>query len=61
MVTTLSPGDKIHIGDFITLILLTVEGNLLHFGIESSDVGGHCVSVHIEGKAESDLKWWELN
>jgi hypothetical protein len=61
MVTTLSPGDKIYIEDSFTLILQTVEGNLVHFGIESSEVGSHCVSVHIEGRAESDLKWWELN
>jgi hypothetical protein len=39
MVTTLSVGDEIHVGDSVTLTLLAVEGNLIHFGVESSESG----------------------
>jgi hypothetical protein len=61
MVTTLSEGDRIHVGDSVTLTLLGVEGDLIHFGIESSGADGHTPSVLIEGRKESGLNWWELN
>jgi hypothetical protein len=61
MVTSLSPGDKIHVGDSVTLTLLAIEGNLIRFRVESSEPDSHCASVLIEGSAESDLRWWELN
>ena len=61
MVTTLSEGDKIHIGDSVTLTLLAVEGDLIRFGIEHSESGGPGTSVFIEGPKESGLDWWELN
>jgi hypothetical protein len=61
MVTSLSPGDKIHVGDSVTLTFLAVEGNLIRVGVESSEPGGPDPSVLIEGSAESDLTWWELN
>jgi hypothetical protein len=61
MVTSLCTGDKIHVGDSVTLTLLAVEGNLIRFRVESSEPGGHGASVLIEGSAESDLNWWELN
>jgi hypothetical protein len=61
MVTSLSEGDTIHVGDSVTLTLLGVEGDLIHFGIESSEAGGRSSSVLIEGRNESDLNWWELN
>jgi len=61
MVTTLATGDKIHVGDSVTLTLLAIEGDLISFGIESSQPSGHGSSIRIEGRAESDLRWWELN
>ena len=64
MVTTLSEGDKIHVGDSVTLTLLAVEGDLIRFGIEYSESGGPGTSVFIEGPKvtkESGLNWWELN
>jgi hypothetical protein len=61
MVTSLSPGDKIHVGDTVTLTLLAIEGNLIRVGVESSEAGGLGLSVLIEGSAESDLNWWDLN
>jgi hypothetical protein len=61
MVTSLSTGDKIHVGDSVTLTLLAIEGDLVRFGVESSESGGHGPRVRIEGSAESDLNWWELN
>jgi hypothetical protein len=30
----LSPGDVIHIGNAVTLTVVAVEGNLIHFGLE---------------------------
>jgi hypothetical protein len=61
MVTSLSTGDKIHVGDSVTLTLLAIEGNLVRFGVESSKADGPGPRVRIEGSAESDLNWWELN
>ncbi len=61
MVTSLSPGDKIHVGDLITLTLLAVEGDLVRFGLEPSEPGDAGPEVLIEGRKESDLNWWELN
>jgi hypothetical protein len=61
MVTILSTGDKIQVGDSVTLTFLAIEGNLIHFGVESSEPGCHGLSVLNEGSAESDLNWWELN
>ena len=61
MVTTLAEGDKIHVGDSVTLTLLGVDGDLIRFGIESSEAGGHGTGVLIEGRSETDLNWWELN
>jgi hypothetical protein len=61
MVTTLSTGDTIRVGDSITLTLLAVEGDLVRFGVEPSEPGGQGPGALIEGIAESDLSWWELN
>jgi hypothetical protein len=61
MVTSLSTGDKIHVGDSVTLTLLAIEGDLIRFKIEASELGGHGPDVLIEGHATSDLNWWELN
>jgi hypothetical protein len=61
MVTTLSTGDKIYIGGSVTLTLLAIEDNLIHFGVESSEPGGQGPSALIDGSAKSDLNWWELN
>jgi len=61
MVTSLFTGDKIHVGDSVTLSLLAVEGDLIRLKVESSNPGGHGLGVHIEGGTESELNWWELN
>jgi hypothetical protein len=61
MVTSLSPGDTIHVGDSVTLTLLAIEGNLIRLGVESSEPGVHGPGVLIKGNGESDLEWWELN
>jgi hypothetical protein len=61
MVTSLSPGDKIQIGDSVTLTVLAIEGNLIRLGVEHSEPGGLDPSILIEGRAASNLHWWELN
>jgi hypothetical protein len=61
MVTTLSVGDKIHAGDSVTLTLLAVEGDLIRFGVESSESGGPVSSVLIEVRNEPDLDRLEWN
>jgi hypothetical protein len=61
MVTILSPGDKLHVGVSVTLTVVAIERNLIRVGIDSSDPGSPGLSVFIEGKAESDLNWWDLN
>jgi hypothetical protein len=61
MVTSLCEGDKIHIGDSVTLTLLAVEGDQIRFGVETSGAAGPGTSVLIEGRKESGLNWWELN
>jgi hypothetical protein len=61
MVTSLSTGDKIHVGESVTLTLLTIVGNVIYFGIESLESDGHGPNVLIEGAPEAHLHWWELN
>jgi hypothetical protein len=61
MVTIMSTGDTIHVGDSVTLAILAIEGNLIRGGVESSEPGSPGLSVLIEGKAKSDLHWWEWN
>jgi hypothetical protein len=61
MVTSLSLGDKIQIGDSVTLTVLAIEGNLIRLGVEPSEQAGLDPSILIEGRAESNLHWWELN
>lgn len=61
MITSLSTGDKIHVGDSVTLTLVAVEGDLVRIAVESSDSGGHEPSVLIEENTQSGLNWWELN
>jgi hypothetical protein len=61
MVTSLSAGDKIHVGDSVTLTFLAIEGDLIRLDVETSEPRGHGPSVLIEESAGSNLKWWELN
>jgi len=61
MATSLSVGEKVHIGDSVTLTLLGIEGELVRFEVESSRFGDHGPNVLIEGSAESDLDSWQLN
>jgi hypothetical protein len=61
MVTSLSPGDKIQIGDTVTLTVLAIEGKLIRFGVEPSEPCRLDPSILVEGRAESNLHWWELN
>lgn len=61
MITALSVGDRIHVGDSVTLMLLGVEGDLIEFGIESSEAGSNAPSVVIEERKGPGRNWWELN
>jgi hypothetical protein len=61
VVTTLSIGDKIHAGDSVTLALVAVEGDLIRFGVKSSESGGPVSSVLIEVRNEPDLDRLEWN
>jgi hypothetical protein len=61
MVTSLSPGDTIQVGDSVTLTLLAVEGDLIRLGVESSASGGPGPNVLLEGQHETAFNWWELN
>ena len=61
MVTSLSKGDKIHVGDSVTLTILAIEGDLIRFGVESSETTGSGPSILIDGRNKSDLNWWEQN
>jgi hypothetical protein len=61
MVTSLSAGDKIHVGDSVTLTFLAIEGDLIRLDVESSQPRCHGPRVLIEGSAESNIKWWEMN
>ena len=45
MVTSLSTGDKIHVGDSVRLTLLGIEGELVRFEVESSRFGDHGPNV----------------
>jgi hypothetical protein len=60
MIYDLSRGDSIHIGDAVTLTMVAVEGNLVHFWLESPDrerpdPGPDCQH------ADLTQSWWELN
>jgi len=61
MVYDVSPGDVIHIGETVTLTLVAVEGNLIHFGLESP--AGECPDTGLDDRQQNDSKqdWWELN
>ena len=61
MVHDVSPGDVIHIGEAVTLTLVAVEGNLIHFGLESPE--GECPDTGLDDRQQNDPKqdWWELN
>jgi hypothetical protein len=61
MVTSLSVGEEVHIGDSVTLTVLAIEGDLIRLGVESREPGGQGLGALIEGGAESDLNGWELN
>ena len=62
MVYDLSPGDVIHIGDAATLTVVAVEGDLIHFELESPEADCPGTDIRCE---EADLQrqqgWWELN
>ena len=60
MVYDLSAGDVLHIGDAVTLTVLDIEGELIRFGLESSeakrpDAGSACQHDN------PTHGWWELN
>jgi hypothetical protein len=61
MLYDLSPGDVMHIGETVTLNVVAVEGNLIHFGLESTD--GECPDTGLGDRQQHDPKqvWWELN
>ncbi len=61
MVTSLSTGDTIQVGDSVTLTVLAIEGDFIRFGIESAEPGGHGPTVLIAESAESNPPWWDLN
>ena len=60
MVYDVSPGDVIHIGETVTLTLVAVEGNLIHFGLEAPE--GECPDTGLDDRQQNDPKqdWWEL-
>ena len=60
MVYDLSPGDVTHIGDAVTLTVVAVEGNLVHFGLESPE--GACPDAGPDRQQDDPKhRWWELN
>jgi hypothetical protein len=61
MVTSLGIGDRIHVGNSVTLTLVAIEGDLVYFEIESSALGGDDLEVLIDGSPESDCNWWQSN
>jgi sRNA-binding carbon storage regulator CsrA len=61
MVTSLATGDKIHVGNSVTLTLIAIDGDLVCLEIESSTPGGRGVEVLIEGAPKSDRNWWASN
>jgi hypothetical protein len=61
MVISLSVGEKVHIGDSVTLAVLAIDGDLIRLGVESREPGGQGPGARIEGGAESDLNGWDLN
>jgi hypothetical protein len=65
MIFNLSSGEVIHIGATITLTVLAVEGDLVHFGLETMEEETLGADDTYKGYAEADLKprWnrWELS
>lgn len=61
MVTSLSIGDRICVADCVTLTLLAIEGDLIRFGLESSEPGRPVPSVRLEECIETNLNGWDLN
>ena len=60
MVYDLSPGDVMYIGDAVTLTVVAVEGNLIHFGLESLE--GECPDDGPDRQQDDPKhRWWELN
>ena len=64
MFFTLSPGEAIHIGDAVTLTVLAVEGDLIHFGLETPEGASPDAGDVGKDSEEADLKHrrngWEL-
>jgi hypothetical protein len=48
MEPTLSIGDKIHIGNSVTLTVLAIEEDMVHFGVETSEPDGDSPSDLVE-------------
>jgi len=65
MVTNLSPGDKIRIGGSVILTVLAVEGDLIRFGLETSQEVNPGTGNGGKDGEETDRKYrpngWELN
>ncbi len=65
MTFDLSPGDLLHIGDALTLTVLAVEGNLIRFGLATSEGAGlEACHVNIDGVIaylKHGRNRWELN
>ena len=53
MVYDLSPGDVIHIGETVTVTLVAVEGNLIHFGLESPE--GECPDTGLDDRHQGGV------
>jgi hypothetical protein len=60
MIYDLFPGDAIHIGDAVTLTVVAVEGDLIHFGLESPEDTRPDARPNCQRDNPSQ-DWWELN
>jgi hypothetical protein len=60
MVYDLSPGDVIRFGDGVTLTVLAVEVDMIHFGLESRE--GDCPDAGPDCQDDGPKHgWWERN
>ena len=62
MTCDLSPGDVVRFGNAVTLTILAIEGNLIHFKVESPErAHTRAAMEYDEGDFPPKQDWWQLN
>jgi hypothetical protein len=62
MTCDLSPGDAVHFGNAVSLTVLAIEGDLIHFKVESPERDYARPGIEYkESNLSPQREWWNLN